>query len=246
MATFHPFPRLPLELRIQIWEEAFTQDRVLRVRERTVYLPPFAKDYWSSTQVPAITRACQESRRYCSYQKAFTIDGSTQYIWVDFANDIIQMSSWIIPALLEGECIEKREIRHLRLELGGVDGHDGTESFYHDYSRRMRNFPKLQSCDVLIHDGLYSWGMFIDETYWGACPKHNVRLVDAKTGEYIDAKTSPGFFDYLDTNRGEYRHFGRPVFYFVEEWEEEEEFAERWAEMMKVGTNPLPRIDLNY
>lgn len=30
-ATFHPFPRLPIELRLQIWEQAIPQERMLRI-----------------------------------------------------------------------------------------------------------------------------------------------------------------------------------------------------------------------
>ena len=87
-ATFYPFPRLPLTLRIQIWEVA-TDDRVLRVKKKLHY----KQGYWPPTLVPAVTRACWESRKYCSYQKAFIIDLSPRYIWANFDCDIIQMSS---------------------------------------------------------------------------------------------------------------------------------------------------------
>jgi hypothetical protein len=32
MATFHSFPRLPLKLRMQIWAQAITHERVVKVR----------------------------------------------------------------------------------------------------------------------------------------------------------------------------------------------------------------------
>ncbi|KAH7080791.1 hypothetical protein FB567DRAFT_531744 [Paraphoma chrysanthemicola] len=242
MATFPPFSRLPLELRMQIWEMSVEKDRIVRVKEK--WRP--RTGYWSPTQVPAVTRACQESRKYCSYKKAFAVDGFPRYIWVNPTSDIIQMNSSIVLDLVKGDCLERQEIRHLRLELGSAHGLDESDSFYHDYSGKIRNFQKLQRCDILVHDSLYGWGFFIDETYWGACPKENVRLIDSKTGEWIDAKTTRPYLDYHDTNGGKLKDFARIPIYHVEEWEEEEEYAERWAEMMEVGTNPLPRIDLNY
>jgi hypothetical protein len=62
MATFHPFPRLPFELRARIW--------ALTVEPRTVDISVpnnyvFVKTALpvSSTPVPAPLQACQESRR---------------------------------------------------------------------------------------------------------------------------------------------------------------------------------------
>lgn len=82
--TFHLFPCLPLEIRIQIWESATIQGRALKIRglrSRT--------DYWPPTPTPGVTRACHESRKYCNYQKAFVMDGSPRYIWTNFDCDII-------------------------------------------------------------------------------------------------------------------------------------------------------------
>ncbi|CAO2650694.1 Nn.00g019860.m01.CDS01 [Neocucurbitaria sp. VM-36] len=238
MATFHPFPRLPLEIRIQIWGSAIVEGRVLKVRELRS-----RASYWSPTPVPAVTRASQESRKYCSYQKAFIVDQSPHYIWTSFESDIIQMNSAQMNKLVAGNSLEKKEVRHLRIELVHELGWDQSELFYHDYSRKIRNFPKLGRCDVLVNNGLYAWGNLINETYWGACPKSNVRIIDAKTGEWIDAETAGPYQDYIDTGHGETRDYLRDVDYDVE-WEEAEG-DERYEAMMKMKA-PLPRIDLGY
>ncbi|KAH7346428.1 hypothetical protein BKA65DRAFT_502418 [Rhexocercosporidium sp. MPI-PUGE-AT-0058] len=55
--TFHPFPRLPLELRTKIWETANAEPRVV-----VVDMPKFRVWFTSPTPVPATLHACSESR----------------------------------------------------------------------------------------------------------------------------------------------------------------------------------------
>ncbi|KAF2106670.1 hypothetical protein BDV96DRAFT_470635, partial [Lophiotrema nucula] len=182
MAIFHPFPRLPIELRIQIWGFA-TEDRVLRVRKTWNH----NQGYWSPTPVPAVTRACRESREQCRYRKAYTIDSSPRYIWTNFDCDVIQMRSGLLSEELNPE---REKVRHLRIELVNEQGLDESDLFYYFHVENIRNLPKLESFDLLVSDGLAPrWTDFIKETYWGACPRGNVRIVDAKTGEWIDEKT---------------------------------------------------------
>ncbi|PVI03669.1 hypothetical protein DM02DRAFT_669703 [Periconia macrospinosa] len=237
MATFHPFPRLPLELRMQIWSLAFQDDRVLKVRKRR-YLS--RRDYWSPSPIPAVTRASRESRKHCSYQKAFIADGSSCYIWCKFDSDIIHMR---MSELAHEDGLEKKEIRRLRIVL--VDDME-LEFFYHKFSFEVSCFPKLDGIDVLVPDGLYNWGTFIQEMYWGTCPETNVRMVDANSGEWIDSKTGGPYLDWIDTGRstgGETKDYMR----IDNDWDEEDEeaVAERYSAMMKMQ-EPLPRIDLNY
>lgn len=230
MATFHPFSRLPLELRIKIWEYA-TEDRVLRVR-KTGYPN---KVYWSPTPVPVITRACRESRKYNSYRKAFIISPSPRYIWANFDSDVIQMSSW----LLAEEIMERNEIMHLRIELVNEHGWDGSDFFYHDYCHKLREFAKLENVQVLVKAGeLPQWTAFIKETYWGACPSRNVKMVDAETGMWINEETSGAYQDYIDSNGGKNDNYTR----VLDDWEDEQDRAEG----MKRLQIPLPRIDLDY
>jgi hypothetical protein len=134
MATFHPFPRLPLELRMQIWTQAVTHERVVKVRACT----GGARAYWSPTPAPAVTRACQESRKCCSYQPAFKVAESPRHIWTCFESDIIQLESRLIESFVKREdSLEKTEIRHLRLEVL-YNGDDNSKWFFHYHSYRIR------------------------------------------------------------------------------------------------------------
>ena len=234
MANFHPFPRLPLELRIQIWASASTDDRVLKIRRRRL-----SRSYWSPTPVPAVIRACCESRKHCSYQKSFVVASSPRYIWADFGSDTLQMLGSTMCGLVEDKHVEINEIQRLRIEmsLDGMRDDYEEEFFYHKYSHRIRDLPRLEGCDVLVNDGLVSWTSLIEDVYWGACPKHKVRIVDAKTGEWIWRDTAGPYADWIYTDRGATRDYQR----IVDVWNEEG----REEAMMRMEEG-LPRIDLNY
>jgi hypothetical protein len=117
METFHPFPRLPFELRIQIWLSAAILGRVVKVRKLRL------NKHWSSpTPAPAVTRACRESRKYCAYHQIFVVEDSPRYIWSCLEIDVIQMDSSLMNRLAEEDSLEKQEVRHLRCELMSADG----------------------------------------------------------------------------------------------------------------------------
>ncbi|KFY82714.1 hypothetical protein V500_10371 [Pseudogymnoascus sp. VKM F-4518 (FW-2643)] len=249
MTTFHPFPRLPTELRIQIWGFV-TEDRVLKVRKSWHR----SQSYWSPTAVPAVTRACRESRDHCSYRKAYITDSSPRHIWVNFDCDVIQMNCGLLP---EENLLGRGESRHLRVELGL----DETEYFHYSYVHKLNvyqlgNFPKLQSFDLLVSDGLCPrWRSFIKKTDWGACPRGNVRIVDGKTGEWIDEETSGPYRDYIDANGRRNEHYTRLVYYGDGDEDEDEDrdedgyYEENDEERMEALRRlqiPLPRIDLDY
>jgi hypothetical protein len=246
MATFHLFPQLPLELRMQIWESAFADDRVLKIRRRHGVA---GGQWWSPSPAPAVTRACWESRQYCSYKKVFAAGKSSRYIWAKLDSDIIQMLGSAMSELAGEERSERNEIRRLRVEMAvRKEMHtsdywsDESESFLHEYSHRICDFPKLEGCDVLVAGDLSRWTSFIEETYWGVCPQSNVRIIDAKTGEWIDADTSGPYKDWIDTGRGQSRDYQRLIDYWDEA--DEEDIAKREEEMMKMQEG-LPRIDMN-
>jgi hypothetical protein len=197
MATFHPFPRLPLELCMQIWAQAVTHERVVKVRalrdkgRRTGV-------YWSPTPAPTVTRACQESRKYCSYQPAFKVAESSRYIWTCFESDIIRMEGYLVEHFADREdSLEKAEFRHFRVEVFSIiSAYDISESFFHHYSRGIRDFPKLERCDILVDDGLHTWDQFTEHA---GGPKIYVRIVDAKTGERFDEESEGPYMDYRIT-----------------------------------------------
>lgn len=246
MATFHPFPRLPLELRMQIWASAFEDNRVVKVRWTN-----HKRTYWSPTPAPAVTQACRESRKYCSYEKSFISDNRPNSIWINFDCDILQMLGSVMAANAKQARTEIFQIRRLRIEMATEtqpdDGGYQAEFFYHDYSYKIRELPKLEACDVLVVDGLRNWGSFIDEHYWGSCPKSNVRMVDANTGEWISTNTAGPYLDWMDNYQGIDPDDGPVYTRIADFWDEkdEEDVKRRYDAMMKMKRDGLPRIDLN-
>ncbi|KAH8724882.1 hypothetical protein GQ44DRAFT_617151 [Phaeosphaeriaceae sp. PMI808] len=195
MTTFHPFSRLPVEIRFQIWELAEIKDRVLKVRKvkRRLLLEPYFPAYWSPTCVLSVTRACQESRKYSSYQKAFIVEGLPRYIWANFERGILQMLSSYMNDLVSRTSLEGEGARHLRIELLRPDGRDDSEDFYHEHCNRICEFPGMPFTHLILPKGItdsFPCTTLIDGIYFGSCPKSNIRIINAKTGEWIDEETS--------------------------------------------------------
>lgn len=115
---FEPFLRLPLELRIRIWELATFPRLVYPPRTLgwseymlEMYLP---ENQRHATLPPPIMHACRESRRYAKYQKASLSPSSPQYIWANFENDVICVA---FRDFIDTPGLEKHrsEVRRLRL-----------------------------------------------------------------------------------------------------------------------------------
>lgn len=97
MATFHPFPRLPFELRAQIWE-ATVEPRTVEVRIRYKNSIPRLV---SLTPVPAPLQTCREARNLKLYRQAFSElpqyssrhEGAVErrYVWLNLDIDIISI-----------------------------------------------------------------------------------------------------------------------------------------------------------
>lgn len=152
MASFHLFPRLPLELRIQIWGLS-TEDRVLNVKRDIAGKGGF----WSPDQVPGVTRASQESRKYCSYQKAFIVDSSPRYLWADFEYDTIQIRGILLSHISYPPEPDREQIKHLIVEM--IDDwwkEDEDEEFYFYNMYNLRDFPRVKSFLVLETRGIVS------------------------------------------------------------------------------------------
>jgi hypothetical protein len=61
--TFHPFSRLPLELRLMIWRYAIPNDRVIEIRSWGNFLHAPIKYSVAPHQTPAVLQVNQESRQ---------------------------------------------------------------------------------------------------------------------------------------------------------------------------------------
>jgi hypothetical protein len=133
--TFHPFPRLPLELRQRIWELSI-EPRTVAIRlsdgprpdpyEAELGLAPqhlldacaaaraVANVYPERTPPPCLLHVCSESRSHLQrfYQKAFPVGSTPRYTWVNFDADTVCMRA----ADLQGFAADLPLTRRLILE----------------------------------------------------------------------------------------------------------------------------------
>jgi len=83
---FHPFPRLPSELRIKIWKYTFPEPRVVPVRYNRA-----VQQYTSTSEPPALLHVCAESRSLFldTYTNLILAPRYKSAIFVDFTCDTI-------------------------------------------------------------------------------------------------------------------------------------------------------------
>lgn len=160
--------------------------------------------------------------------------------------------------VVQSDSVERNGIQHLRiiLESDNKEKWDLSDSFFHNHAHEIRNFPSLTSCDVLVIDGLIQWTKLIEEKYWGNCPTKNVRVLDAKTGEWIDQDTGGPWQNWLNSSRGTDREGYTRIMPEVW-WEEVDENDpryererceeldgdERWEKLMRLKDR-VPRMDV--
>lgn len=178
-STFHPFPRLPLELRAQIWD--------LTIEPRLVDVS-ISEDYlWygkplpvTSTPVPAPLQACQESRRELQkhYQRGLTElgDGSgSRYVWIDFETDIMSIGS------TEFSVYKPVALLPRRLQF---EGENGDSIFFHFGMKNLMMFRNVKEVYVVCKDGYNSWTDALREHQW-PCDGENVWLIDPVVGRML-------------------------------------------------------------
>ncbi|KAF3045004.1 hypothetical protein E8E12_002647 [Didymella heteroderae] len=230
---FHLFPRLPLELRIRVWERA-AFERLVIINGNISY------GYWSPTPVPPVTRACRESRRYSSYCKHFTAARKhpERYFWINPPRDTIQ----IYPILINPLSTETKEVVRLRIDLSHSKGW-GVDDFFWSHGGSLDAFPGLKSVDILVADELARWTSFNDEGWWwwdciGVGPPPWMRIVSCRTGEWIDAVNCGVYRDWLDNRErgeGEAYRFTRRVAEDVGSYEARVKRVEEFEGLPKTG-----------
>jgi len=236
---FHLLPRLPLEARIQIWQEA-TFDRLLTINGNKHY------GYCSPTPTPAVTRACRESRKYSSYHKHFTIARKhpERYFWMNPIHDIIQ----IHPILIRFLKIETDDVTKLRTDVSDCKFWNAKECFFRyggDLETypflELATFPGLKSVDVLVAGELAHWTNAFDDSWWDASTGPYTRIVSCESGEWIDATNCDIYWDWVENqgrNEGEVYSFTRMVNEEVKSCEERVRKVEEFK--------GLPRARIGY
>ncbi|RFU78378.1 hypothetical protein TARUN_3900 [Trichoderma arundinaceum] len=175
MSTFHPFPRLPLELRARIWGLT-AHPRLVHVRVKKHESRPFGVVCVTSpTPPPPVMQVCQESREYGPYRRAFTIGSEARYLWVNFESDMISLGDINLDDLES----HQSDIQRLRFTVGSDESYD---AFCYHRSGELGNFPVLKEIHVLVEEDILIWGSAFEDYGWGFCPEENIRFIDNASG----------------------------------------------------------------
>jgi hypothetical protein len=199
MSTFHPFPRLPFELRAQIWEETI-RPRVVKVevgQDRP-------EDPWylrTSTPPPAPLHACREARNARLYQKSFTElanpnGAGQQYVWLNLDIDIISIGK--TPARYYNPV--GHLIQRLKFERVYVP-------FTQGYNLRL--FVNLKELHIVAVEGIWRWYYDWENIHW-PCGHKNVWMIDPDDGRTIRAEEMSKIFAADANCRGKCRREPNP------------------------------------
>ena len=192
LTVFHPFPRLAKETRLQIWQLAITEPRVVDVR---YHLPAGRESgyFVSPNQVPTTLHACFESRAAVStyYTPAFINEDNhcRRYIWVNFNIDTIGMLDHELP-FLDGLNDDTASIRWMEIQAP-----EKIKFMY--YQKWMNGMPGLRGLDILSSTPVWTWGSqcllnmekgFMDSFDGiGNWKLPKIRLIEKSTGYTVDS-----------------------------------------------------------
>ncbi|KAI1406265.1 hypothetical protein F4819DRAFT_241646 [Hypoxylon fuscum] len=180
MSTFHPFPRLPAELRVCIWAFA-VEPRVVEVRV-VPENPLKVQRLVSPTPVPAILQTCQEARYLGLYKQAFSevtatkvnavAGAESRYVWLNLDIDMVSIGKTLFRAFAPVAL----SIKRLRFER-----ENSNESFYHFEVRELRDWVNTEEIHVVCEDGIGAWHGASREHSW-PCALENLWFCDPEDG----------------------------------------------------------------
>ncbi|CAG9987777.1 unnamed protein product [Clonostachys byssicola] len=200
MTTFHPFPRLPYELRIQIWKLT-VEPRTVEIRVGGFYkdLGPKTKDkpegepadrqyvqyLVTPTPVPGPLQTCREARNLGLYQRSMSglsdlTGDEKQYVWLNLDIDLI---------CFRGGSLEKfnqvaPSVKRLKLES----------------KSEFRHFVNVEEVHVICKNGMREWHGSTADNWW-PCSQENLIFIDPRDGLILNGVQMEAKFDAM----------GRPV-----------------------------------
>ncbi|EEU34968.1 uncharacterized protein NECHADRAFT_37386 [Fusarium vanettenii 77-13-4] len=177
MATFHPFSRLPFEIRTIIWQMTVEPRQV----ELRINRPPGifrTLSAMSTTPVPAVMQVCHEARNLGLYQREFTFGDEPRYLWVNLEIDLISIGKTSFRQLGD----DRRIIRRIKCQR------ENSTNFFNSALREIKEFTNLNEMHIVCEDGLLAWQDAWEYLPW-PCPRDNVRFIDIESGEMVDGYT---------------------------------------------------------
>jgi hypothetical protein len=178
MSTFHPFSRLPYELRAQIWEMTI-EPRIVDVHIKQIEQEPYRR-LVSSTPVPATLQSCKEARNHGMYKRSFyELDGSAQndrrYVWLDLSVDLVSIGTcpfWHFRAVAS-------QIKRLKFEREYL-----AKWFFPRECKELRTFVNAEEIHVICMDGFWNWRGAVHDIQW-PCTDKNLILIDPDDGRVL-------------------------------------------------------------
>lgn len=190
MATFHPFPRLPAEIRVQIWETT-AEPRIVEVRIRykrvtTVPHQLYGPFLFSSAPVPAPLQTCREARDSGLYHQAFSNlaiqngapkDTEERYVWLNFDLDMVSIGDTDFRFFKS----VAQMIKRLRFERDNSD-----EVWYRGESAELYIFVNVTEIHVVVSEDsdMRHWHGASQDHNW-PCAIESVFVVDLKEGQMV-------------------------------------------------------------
>ncbi|VUC37145.1 unnamed protein product [Clonostachys rosea] len=203
MSTFHPFPLLPFELRIQIWRMT-VEPRTVELRVGGFYkdLGPPLKDeptdrqyvqyLVNMTPVPGALQTCREARNLGLYQKAMSelsdlTGDERQYVWLNLDIDLICFRG---GGLAKFNQVAPR-VKRLKLVREITE-----EWFYQEGVSEFRHFVNLEEVHVVCKDGMRAWHGATRDHYW-PCRPENLIFIDPHDGQVLNGVEMEAKFDEM-------------------------------------------------
>ncbi|PVH69920.1 hypothetical protein DL98DRAFT_541246 [Cadophora sp. DSE1049] len=186
LTTFHPFPRLPDELRLLIWNLASAHPRTV-----TIHAHPrqtqIAEYLISPSPIPAPLHTCRESRTeaFTTYTKAFHCPNNPRYTFVNFHVDTIRLVDFDLKKI---SAEDAGLTRWMTVEVRD------SELFCYYYMFDLSATRRLEELRILSFvepSDLWTWVQAVEEAYlawfgeeagW-TCPK--IVLLDGESGAEV-------------------------------------------------------------
>ncbi|KAI0513260.1 hypothetical protein F5B22DRAFT_611859 [Xylaria bambusicola] len=179
MPTFTPFPRLPTELRAQIWAMTI-HSRAVDVRVLCNRAQPARGKVWgrlttnmvSSTPTPAILQTCREARYQGLYEQAFSEvpDADTigrRYIWLNFAVDVVSIGRCSLEPFKTVASL----IQRLKMERAISVERDAWQML------KLKEFVNVKEIYIVCLDGMKTWHK-VSEEYFYPCGRENLFFIN--------------------------------------------------------------------
>ncbi|KAI5380600.1 hypothetical protein J4E82_000557 [Alternaria postmessia] len=208
MTAFHPFPRLPLELREQIWKDTI-EPRTVDVRRTRKGTERYGQ-LVSSTPIPAMLQSCREARNLGLYERVFfEVTPATKQL--KGKNEAENAMKRFFTLDERGEEGPKKagspdtEQRYVWLDLNidmvdigasrfcnyesvasavkrlKFERENSEEYFYHTESTELMNFASVEEIHIVCADGFWMWAGATHEHSW-PCAEEKLVFIDAFNG----------------------------------------------------------------